>query len=58
MSRTKTCEKCGADLDWEDPDPDTGIQGGWYCLNYEVAFPYEYSDFEDEYHDEGWDYDK
>lgn len=50
MARKFNCPKCGADITdtFEETDPETGIDGGYYCEVCDEGFAYE---------DDGDDYD-
>lgn len=46
MAGTQECPKCGAKMEYIEPEPDNGIEGGWECIDKkcgyaEAAEPYE-----------------
>lgn len=43
MARQFDCPKCGADITdtYDEPDYDTGINGGYYCEACDEGFDYE-----------------
>lgn len=44
----KHCPKCDSEMEYQEPEEDVGINGGFYCHTCQESHDLELSDFDDE----------